>query len=89
MSNRKDCFKNMEDIEVICIWMEFQKETIQRKRQRRYLKGCVCLRAKSRSTLFDPLDCIPPGSSVRGILQARLLECVARPSAGGSFQLRG
>ena len=59
------------------------------KKERRYLKGCVCLRAKSRSTLFDPLDCIPPGSSVRGILQARLLECVARPSAGGSFQLRG
>ena len=29
----------------------------------------------------DPVDCSPPGSSVRGILQARMLEWVARPSS--------
>ena len=28
-------------------------------------------------TLCDPMDCSPPGSSVRGILQARTLEWVA------------
>ena len=28
-------------------------------------------------TLFNPLDCSPPGSSVHGILQARILEWVA------------
>ena len=28
------------------------------------------------------MDCSPPGSSVRGILQARVLEWVARPSPG-------
>ena len=28
-------------------------------------------------TLCDPMDCSPPGSSVRGILQARILEWVA------------
>ena len=28
-------------------------------------------------TLFDPMDCSPPGSSVHGILQARILEWVA------------
>ena len=27
--------------------------------------------------LCDPMDCSLPGSSVRGILQARILECVA------------
>ena len=27
-------------------------------------------------TLFDPVDCSPPGSSVHGILQARILEWV-------------
>ena len=27
----------------------------------------------------NPLDCSPPGSSVSGILQARILECVAIP----------
>ena len=28
-------------------------------------------------TLYDPIDCSPPGSSVPGILQARILEWVA------------
>ena len=62
-----------------------------KERQRRYLKGCVCLLAKSLQScqaLFDPLDYIPPGSSVYGILQARLPECVARPSSRGSFRPR-
>ena len=27
--------------------------------------------------LSDPMDCSPPGSSVHGIFQARVLECVA------------
>ena len=33
--------------------------------------------AQSCPTLCDPVDCSPPGSSVHGILQARLLEWVA------------
>ena len=33
--------------------------------------------AKSCPTLCDPIDCSPPGSSVHGILLARILECVA------------
>ena len=37
-------------------------------------------------TLCDPLDCNPPGSSVHGIFQARILERVAMPSCRGSFQ---
>ena len=39
--------------------------------------ACV-LRCFSR----DPMDCGPPGSSVRGILQARVLEWVAIPFSG-------
>ena len=31
-------------------------------------------------TLFDPMDCSPPGCSVHGILQARILEWVSIPS---------
>ena len=39
---------------------------------------CVCvLVAQSCPTLCDPMDCSPPGSFVRGILQARILEWVA------------
>ena len=43
---------------------------------------------QSCPTLCDPMDCNPPGSSVHGILQARILEWVARPSSRGSSQPR-
>ena len=33
-------------------------------------------------TLCDPMDCSPPGSSIHGIFQARILECVAMLSSG-------
>ena len=36
--------------------------------------------------LCDPMDCSPPGSSVLGILQARILVWVAMPSSGRSSQ---
>ena len=32
----------------------------------------------------DPMDCSPPGSSVHGILQARILEWVAMSFSRGS-----
>ena len=38
---------------------------------------CWCSNAKYGSTLCDPMDCSPPGSSVHGILKARILEWVA------------
>ena len=38
--------------------------------------------------LCDPMDCSPPGSSIHGILQARILEWVAMPSSTGSSQSR-
>ena len=50
-----------------------------------------CFRAKSlqlHPTLHDPVGYIPPGSSVHGILQARILERVATPSSRGSSQPR-
>ena len=39
-------------------------------------------------SLWDPVDCSPPGSSVHGILQARILEWVAMPSSRGSSRPR-
>ena len=39
-------------------------------------------------TLCDPMDSSPPGSSVHGILQARILEWLAIPFSRGSSQLR-
>ena len=41
---------------------------------------------RSSPTLCDPMDCRPPGSSVRGISQARMLEWVALPFSRGSSQ---
>ena len=57
---------------------------------------CVCacahahvhFAAQSCLTLCDPLDCSPPGSSIHGILQARILEWVATSSSRGSSQPR-
>ena len=39
-------------------------------------------------TFCDTMDCNPPGSSVHGILQARILEWVAIPFSRGSSQPR-
>ena len=36
----------------------------------------LCLVVQSCPTLCDPMDCSQPGSSVHGILQARILEWV-------------
>ena len=38
--------------------------------------------SQSCLTLCDPMDCSPPGSSVHGILQARILEWIAISSPG-------
>ena len=40
-----------------------------------------CLVTQSCLTHSDPMDCSPPGFSVHGILQARILESVAMPSS--------
>ena len=42
---------------------------------------CVCLVAQSCLTLYNPKDCSPLGSSVHGILQARIVEWVAMSSS--------
>ena len=39
--------------------------------------------SQSCLTLCDPMDCSPPGSSVHGIFQARILEWVAIPLSRG------
>ena len=48
----------------------------------RSIKLGLCMCAKSLHsclTFCDPMDCRPPGSSVHGILQSRILEWVAMP----------
>ena len=50
----------------------------------RSLYSSVCSVSRSYLTLYDPLDYNPPGSSVQGILQARILEWVAISFSRGS-----
>ena len=58
---------------------------------------CVCvwtwkkvtlLLAQSCLTLWDPMNCSSPGSSVHGISQARILEWIASPFSRRSYQPR-
>ena len=55
---------------------------------------CVCVSARVRTcaqpclTLCDPIDCGPPGSSVRGISWVRTLEWVAISFSRGSSGAR-
>ena len=48
----------------------------------------VCSVAQLCLTLCDLMGCSPPGSSVHGILQARILELVASPFSKGSSRTR-
>ena len=55
---------------------------------------CVCVCARVRSVaqscliLYDPMDCSPPGSSVHGILRARILVWVTISSSRGASWCR-
>ena len=46
---------------------------------------CACMCAQLCPILCDPLDHRPPGSSLLGIFQARILEWVGISSSRGSF----
>ena len=54
-----------------------------------HLRPALCvLVSQFCLTLCDPLNCSPPGSSLHGILQARVLEWVAISFSRGSAWLR-
>jgi len=57
-----------------------------KKHIRNFWSGCLlaCFVAQSCPTLCGPMDCSPPGSSVRGIFQVRILEWIAISFSRGS-----
>ena len=59
------------------LWIE---QTKDRKKEREVTQSCP--------TLWDPMDCSPPGSPVYGIFQARILEWGAISFSGGSSRPR-
>ena len=50
---------------------------------------CVCAQSLSRVRLCNPIDCSPPGSSVHGTFQARILEAIAISFSRGSSPTQG
>ena len=69
-------------------WQATHNHSDAQVSQQCYGLPCVCLVTQSCPTLWDPMDCSPPGSSIRGIFQARVLEWVAMPSSRGSYKPR-
>ena len=53
-----------------------------------YICICVSLIAQLYPTLWKPMDCSPPRSSIHRIIQARILELIAISFSRGSSQLR-
>ena len=72
--------------------MQIEKQlnpTVQRRELESASRACVRAQSlRSCPTLCHPIDCGPPGSSVHGILQVRVLAWVAMPSSRGSSQPR-
>ena len=47
--------------------------------------ACMCTHTQLCLTLCNPMDYSPPGSSVHGVFQARILECIVISFSRGSF----
>ena len=64
-----------------CKWPFFQQKNSRIiaswGKLRNLNQGTLCSVTQSRLILCDPTDCSPPDSSVHGIFQTRILECVA------------
>jgi len=69
-------------------WEENMSVMSWNPREESVFKRGRCLVATSCLTLCDPMDCSPLGSSVYGILQARILEWVAISFSRGSSLAR-
>ena len=68
--------------------LHWQVDSLPLSHQGRAFTVLCAKSLQSCSTLSDPVDCSPPGSSVHGILQARILEWVAISFSRGSSQPR-
>ena len=74
----------MQIPEVVVLDQRLYLVILQSARSEKVCVWMCVLVTQSYPTLCDPTDCSPQGSSVRGILQARILEWVAIPFSRGS-----
>ena len=73
----------------ICnIFKIFLKVKFKKTNKKIKYVGSAAAKLLQLCPLCDPIDYSPPGSSILGILQARMLEWFAMPHSRGSFQLR-
>ena len=76
-----------------CMLCSTAKKIKKKKKKKKYnsqgmkiLNYIIKCPTQSCSTLCDPKDCSPPGTSAHGILQIRILEWVAILFSRESFQ---
>ena len=70
--------------------LAYQKNNKKNETTKNMVQMTVCvLVAESCPILCNPIDCSPPGSSVHGIFQARILEWVDISFSRGIFPTRG
>ena len=87
-------FLNLENLTQNSYFFSFHQPESNRKEGRKQyhvLRSLLLyvLIIQSCLTLCDPMDCSPPGSSVHGILQARILERVAISFSRGCSRPKG
>ena len=87
--------KNKCDVTILESWVDVEGQrlntyTFSSLSARRQLLICLFLSLVTKSclTVCDPVDCRPPGFSVLGVLQARILEWVAISFSRSSSQPR-
>ena len=73
----------------VCFWDNFPSSWemfLWKFHKRAFIGLCACVKLlQSCPTPCNPMDCSSPGSSVHGMLQARMLEWVAISSSRGIF----
>ena len=69
---------------IACGWCELKEATVKIK----FIYPEASRGAQSCPTLCDPMDCSPPGSTVHGNSQARILEWVAISFSRGASSPR-
>ena len=60
---------------------------LSHRKPSRCIQMCEYVRARSCSTIYHPTDCSPPGSSVHGIPQSRILSGLPFPFPGDLLDL--
>ena len=85
----------MQEMQTMWVWSLGRGDPLEEEMATRFsifawkIPWTVCVCSGTLVTLFDPVDCSPPGSSAHGILQVIILESVACALLQGIFLTQG